>query len=98
MKNTAKLVAVLMTLGVCQLAGKDWPGIYGPRKNHTSVQKRLLRAWPEAGPKVLWTLPMNAGFGGPAVSDGKVYLLDRDEEKQGKTGTASAAMTVPNNR
>lgn len=79
MKNTAKLVAVLMTLGVSHLAAEDWPGIYGPRKNHTSEQKRLLRAWPEAGPKVLWTLPMNVGFGGPAVSDGKVYLLDRDE-------------------
>jgi outer membrane protein assembly factor BamB len=81
MKNTnkVKIVAVLMTLGVGQLAGEDWPGIYGPRKNHTSEQKRLLRTWPETGPKVLWSLPMNAGFGGPAVSDGKVYLLDRDE-------------------
>lgn len=79
MKNKAKVAAVLVTLGVSQLAGEDWPGIYGPRKNHTSEQKRLLRTWPETGPKVLWTLPMNAGFGGPAISDGKVYLLDRDE-------------------
>jgi outer membrane protein assembly factor BamB len=79
MKNRAKIVAVLMTVGISQLAAEDWPGIYGPRKNHTSEQKRLLRAWPETGPKILWTLPMNSGFGGPAVSDGKVYLLDRDE-------------------
>ena len=29
---------------------------------------------------MLWTAPVGVGFGGPAVSDGKVYLLDRDEE------------------
>jgi len=28
---------------------------------------------------VLWTIPVGAGFGGPAVSGGNVYLLDRDE-------------------
>ncbi len=79
MKSKTKVVTILLTLSVTPLVGEDWPGIYGPRKNHTSEQKRLLRAWPEEGPKVLWTLPLNAGFGGPAVSDGKVYLLDRDE-------------------
>ena len=29
---------------------------------------------------MLWTAPVGVGFGGPAVSDGKVYLLDRDEK------------------
>ena len=29
---------------------------------------------------MLWTTPVGPGFGGPAVNDGKVYLLDRDEE------------------
>ena len=27
-----------------------------------------------------WTVPVGPGFGGPAVSDGSVYLLDRDEQ------------------
>lgn len=79
MKSKAKVVTILLTLSVTPLVGEDWPGIFGPRRDHTSEQKRLLRAWPEEGPKVLWTLPLNAGFGGPAVSDGRVYLLDRDE-------------------
>jgi outer membrane protein assembly factor BamB len=39
-----------------------------------------LRTWPPEGPKVLWTVPLGAGFGGPAVSGGNVYLLDRDEK------------------
>jgi len=31
---------------------------------------------------VLWTLPLGGGFGGPAVSDGKVYVLDRVGKEQ----------------
>ena len=58
----------------------DWPWVYGPARNNTSDQKGLLRTWPQEGPKVLWTAPVGLGFGGPAVSDGKVYLLDRDEQ------------------
>jgi outer membrane protein assembly factor BamB len=79
MKNTATVVAMVLTLAAGFLVAEDWPGIYGPRRNHTSEQKRLLRAWPEEGPKVLWTVPTGAGLGGPAVSIGRVYLLDRDE-------------------
>ena len=57
----------------------DWPQYYGPSRNSTSTEKGLLRTWPNDGPKVLWTAPLGIGFGGPAVSAGKVYLLDRDD-------------------
>jgi outer membrane protein assembly factor BamB len=80
MKNTAKLVAVMVVLSVSCAFAADWPWIYGPLKNSTSDQKGLLRTWPAEGPKVLWTAPMGAGFGGPAVKNGQVYLLDRNEE------------------
>jgi outer membrane protein assembly factor BamB len=69
-----------LLLGVAVVDAADWPWLYGPRRNHTSEQKGLLRTWPAEGPKVLWTMPLGAGFGGPAVSRGNVYLLDRDEK------------------
>jgi outer membrane protein assembly factor BamB len=80
MKNTLKLVTILVTLSATSVAAADWPWLYGPRRNHTSDQKGLLRTWPQQGPKVLWRVAMGAGFGGPAVSGGNVYLLDRDEK------------------
>ena len=58
----------------------DWPQYYGPGRNSTSTEKGLLRTWPTDGPKVLWTAPLGIGFGGPAASAGKVYLLDRDDK------------------
>ena len=80
MSMTAKLVTAMVALSVTSTVAADWPWIYGPKRDHTSVQKGLLRTWPQEGPKVLWTVPMSAGFGGPAVSGGNVYLLDRDEK------------------
>ncbi len=80
MKVSLKLAAIFVVLCVAYPLAADWPWLYGPRRNHTSEQKGLLRTWPETGPKVLWTVPMGAGFGGPAVSAGNVYLLDRDEK------------------
>jgi outer membrane protein assembly factor BamB len=80
MKHTAKLITLIVALSVTSAVAADWPWIYGPRRDHTSDQKGLLRTWPEAGPKIVWTTPVGVGFGGPAVSDGKVYLLDRDEQ------------------
>ncbi|NQT24312.1 PQQ-like beta-propeller repeat protein, partial [candidate division KSB1 bacterium] len=46
----------------------------------TSAQKGILHTWPKDGPEVLWTVPVGIGFGGPVVKNGKVYLLDRDDE------------------
>ena len=80
MKHTVRLITIMIVLSVSSAAAADWPSIYGPRRDNTSDQKNLLRTWPAAGPKVLWSIPVREGFGGPAISEGKVYLLDRDEQ------------------
>ena len=59
---------------------QDWPQYLGPERNSTSPQKGILRSWPESGPEVLWKVNLGIGNGGPVVKDGKVYLLDRDDE------------------
>jgi outer membrane protein assembly factor BamB len=79
MKSTGRLVALLVVLSGAGAIAADWPGYMGPRRDGTSAEKGLLRTWPTDGPKVVWTAPLGAGFAGPAVSRGKVYLLDRDD-------------------
>lgn len=80
MRSKAATVALLVTLSAAGTLAADWPWYLGPRRDGTSPQKGLLRTWPKEGPKVLWTVPLGVGFGGPAISGGKVYLLDRDEK------------------
>jgi len=79
MKVKAQLIALLLTLSVACVLAADWPQYYGPKRDSTSTERGLMRTWPKEGPKVLWTAPVGVGFGGPAVSRGKIYLLDRDE-------------------
>jgi outer membrane protein assembly factor BamB len=79
MRSQARIAALFVVLSATGILAADWPGYMGPRRDGTSTEKGLLRVWPKEGPKVLWTAPLGAGFGGPAVSKGKVYLLDRDE-------------------
>jgi outer membrane protein assembly factor BamB len=80
MRSLAKLGMLTLGLSIPGAFAADWPSAYGPRRDNTSEQKGLLRTWPQEGPKSLWTVSVGAGFGGPAVRDGKVYLLDRDEK------------------
>ena len=60
----------------------DWPQYLGPNRNATSAEKGLMRSWPKEGPKVLWTVPLGPGYGGAAITKGKVYVLDRIRTKQ----------------
>lgn len=64
-----------------QARADDWPQFRGIEMRGWSAETHLARTWPVAGPKVLWTAAVGTGYGGPAVRDGEVFLLDRDEEQ-----------------
>jgi hypothetical protein len=76
--NAAKMgVAGLALASWLSAAAGDWPQFMGPNSDGTSPERGVLRAWPEGGPKVLWTVPLGSGYGGAAIRGGKVYVLDR---------------------
>lgn len=56
----------------------DWPQFQGPDRNGMSTEDNVARIWPESGPEQLWSLPLGVGFGGPAIRDGEVFVLDRE--------------------
>ena len=80
--NVFRAMVVCGVVLASMSASADWPQFQGPNRDGTSPETGLLRAWPEGGPKVLWSFPLGAGFAGPAVRDGEVYILDRVEERQ----------------
>ena len=71
---------VVLLVFIANVYPQDWPQYLGPNRNSMSDQKGILRSWPENGPEVLWTVNVGRGYGGPVVKNGKVYLLDRDDE------------------
>jgi outer membrane protein assembly factor BamB len=59
------------------LRADDWPQWLGPQRDGVWRETGILERFPAAGPKVRWRVPVNAGYTGPAVANGRVYLMDR---------------------
>ena len=78
--NRLQFIAAIFLAGITTMYAQDWPQYLGPDRNSTSPQQNILRSWPESGPEVLWTVGVGIGYGGPVVQDGKIYLLDRDDQ------------------
>ncbi len=71
---------ILGVLSVSQpIQGADWPQFRGPGRDGISKETGLLRKWPAAGPKVLWTVPVTQGYAGAAIVAGRVYHHDYDQ-------------------
>ena len=84
-ENIMKRIGWIVISALCVCAnslGADWPQLLGPTRNNVSPETGLLKTWPAEGPKVLWTFPLGEGYGGAAILDGKVYVLDRIPGKQ----------------
>jgi outer membrane protein assembly factor BamB len=55
----------------------DWPQWLGPRRDGVWRETGIVRALPKDGPVVLWRTPLAAGYTGPAVVAGRVFVMDR---------------------
>ncbi|MFN9368220.1 MAG: PQQ-binding-like beta-propeller repeat protein [Planctomycetia bacterium] len=56
--------------------GDDWPQWRGPNRDGVWRERGIVTAIPAAGLPVQWRTDVGGGYGGPAVADGRVYLLD----------------------
>ena len=64
------------------LAG-SWSGFRGDNRDAVSPEAVAIGGdWSAGGPKVLWAVDVGEGFAGPAVRNGRVYLLDYDAKRQ----------------
>lgn len=70
-------LAVVVCVALLGAHAADWPQFGGPDASGVSPESGIARNWPEAGPAVLWTVALAPGYGGAAVRDGEVYVLDR---------------------
>ena len=78
-RSTVARSGLLAVTSLALWAG-DWPQFLGPQRNAVSAETGLARTWPASGPKQLWSVPLGVGFAGPAVADGNVFVLDRQDE------------------
>lgn len=57
--------------------GDDWPRWMGPRMDGVWRETGIVDTFPENGPPVVWRREIGAGYAGPSVAAGRVYVADR---------------------
>ena len=78
------------------LRADDWPQWLGPQRDGIWRESGIIETFPTEGPKVLWRVKVGGGYTGPAVANGKVYLMDRQvAEKSSVPGNAFARGIIP---
>lgn len=78
MFNSWRFVAGLLAIPFLALTAlsEDWPQWMGPKRDGVWSESGIVDAFPKDGPKLLWKTKIAGGYGGPAVANGKVYLMD----------------------
>jgi len=74
---TQRIALALAFLPICSARADDWPQWLGPQRDGVWREAGIIEKFPEGGPPVLWRHKIGAGYSGPAVADGRVYVMDR---------------------
>ena len=74
-----------MLLLVCFLSSgfasaDDWAQWRGKGRNGTWDEKGIVTSLTEANLKELWRQPIDSGYSGPTVANGRLFLMDRTEQ------------------
>jgi len=66
-----------------EIVAGDWPRFRG--SDFDNINKDitpLAEKWDTSGPAIIWKTTLGEGYAGPAVHNGRVYLLDYNERKK----------------
>jgi len=55
----------------------DWPQWLGPRRDGVWREGGIVEVFPKDGPVIRWRRALGAGYSGPVVAEGRVYVTDR---------------------
>lgn len=81
-----KLYSLLLILSVGVCHADDWAQWMGPQRDNIWRESGIIEKFAEGGPKVLWRTPIDGGYSGPAVANGRVFITDYVTEGNVKVG------------
>jgi outer membrane protein assembly factor BamB len=82
-------VCTLTPFALTPALGEDWPEWRGRGRRGVWNESGIVDAFPAKGLTVAWRTPIRAGFAGPAVAAGRVFVTDF-LAKDGLKGTERA--------
>ena len=79
--KTRQLTCVVITFAcvgfLSPSQADDWPQWLGPNRDAVWREDGIVDRFPEGGPRLRWKTKLGAGYSGPAVSKGRVFVMDR---------------------
>jgi outer membrane protein assembly factor BamB len=76
MRKKILCVAACVIVGAAAIRAEDWPEIRGKGRLGVWNETGIIEKIPDGGLNVLWRTPVHAGYTGPSVADGRVFLMD----------------------
>ena len=79
-----------LLLGLALLAAlpaADWPEWRGAGRDGVWREQGVLERFPADGLRYLWRTPIGAGYAGPSVAAGRVFVTDFEAEGETRRGT-----------
>ncbi len=69
--------------GVASDIAGSWPRFRGASFDNISAETtELADSWDSDGPDILWSVELGEGHAGPVVANGRVYIMDYDEDSR----------------
>ena len=78
-------VAAALLVVTTTVHTEDWPQWRGAGRLGVWTETGILDRFPEGGLQFSWRVPIRSGFAGPAVADGRVFVLDYLETPGSRT-------------
>ena len=70
-------LALVCSIGSVHAWGEDWPQWRGPSRDGVWTESGIVEKFPSSKLEAVWRAPIHAGYSGPTVADGRVYVSDR---------------------
>ena len=83
--SVSLILAAVLCWSANPLEAEDWPQWRGADRLGIWHEDGVIDRFPEGGLKVSWRAPVGSGYAGPAVADGRVFLLEWREDPQSRT-------------
>src|SRR5262245_34663030 len=72
----SRFLAIIILSVATTARAEDWPQWMGPKRDAIWRETGIIDKFPAEGPKVLWRYPIEGGYAGPAVANGRVFVTD----------------------
>ncbi len=92
MKRTISIVMAVAVFVSWQahVQAQSWSQWQGDQRDGIWRETGIMTSFPEDGPKLVWQAEVAAGYSGPAVADGRVFLMDYEISSGDDTPNAGA--------